>query len=71
VCVEHVWFRAMETGGPSTAIQVSDTAERFLSDVTARSLSEASLKKYRVLPLPWVVGKKTPKPSRTRKAEAH
>jgi integrase len=41
--------RVMETGGPSTAIQVSEAIKRFLSDATARKLSEASLKKYRVL----------------------
>ena len=41
--------RAMEIGGPSTAIQVSEAIERFLSDASARKLSEASLKKYRVL----------------------
>ena len=41
--------RVMETGGASTAIQVSEAAEKFLSDAAARKLSEASLKKYRVL----------------------
>ncbi len=41
--------RVMETGGPSTAIQVNEAIKRFLSDATARKLSEASLKKYRVL----------------------
>ena len=39
----------MEIGGPSTAIQVKESVERFLADATARNLSESSLKKYRVL----------------------
>ena len=41
--------RAMELGGPTTPIQVGDAITRFLADAAARKLSEASLKKYRVL----------------------
>jgi len=41
--------RIMETGGPTSAIQLGEAVEKFLSDATARRLSEASLKKYRVL----------------------
>jgi integrase len=39
----------MEVGGTTTAITVSDAVERMLADAKARKLSEASLKKYRVL----------------------
>ena len=41
--------RVMETGGASTPTQVSEAVRKFLSNATARKLSEASLKKYRVL----------------------
>jgi len=41
--------RVMETGGPTAAVKVSEAVERFLADAAARKLSEASLKKYRVL----------------------
>ena len=41
--------RSMELGGAATAITVGNAVQRFLSDGTARNLSESSLKKYRVL----------------------
>ena len=41
--------RIMETGGPTSAIQLGEAVEKFLSDTTAPRLSEASLKEYRVL----------------------
>jgi hypothetical protein len=39
----------MELAGPATAITVAEAVQRFLADATARNLSDASLKKYRVL----------------------
>ncbi len=47
--VGNEMVRAMEAGGPSAAITVTDAIERFLADAAARSLSEPSMKKYRVL----------------------
>ncbi|HEY1341268.1 MAG TPA: hypothetical protein VGF59_27350 [Bryobacteraceae bacterium] len=41
--------RAMETGGPTAAVTIAAAVQRFLADAAARHLSEAALKKYRVL----------------------